>query len=149
MSDDNATLKCVECNRTKKLHLFYKRGTKRGYTKECKSCYKKGEAYANALERRYLKGFGITLAEYENLLDEQGGRCFICRKRPGRRRLAVDHDHERERTGTMRGSVRGLLCGKCNEFLGHLGDNPDLGRNLIEYLERPSWLDRMKGTGLQ
>lgn len=48
--------------------------------------------------------FAITPAEYEAILQEQGGGCGICGKPPrDGKRLAVDHDHQS-------GFVRGLLC---------------------------------------
>jgi hypothetical protein len=86
--------------------------------------------------RRLVKGYGITLAEYNAAFDAQGGRCAICRqpetnvdKRSGiTRRLAVDHDH-------FTGTVRNLLCGRCNLGLGLLGDDPTLLRAMAEYVE--------------
>jgi hypothetical protein len=42
---------------------------------------------------RLLKTYGITLAEYNKMLVEQGGGCAICGRPPGTKRLHVDHDH--------------------------------------------------------
>jgi Recombination endonuclease VII len=59
------------------------------------------------LWRRY----GMLPGQYRAMLDEQGGRCFICGGGPRpNRRLHLDHDHET-------GEPRGLLCGGCNTFL--------------------------------
>jgi hypothetical protein len=55
---------------------------------------------------------GITDAEYTARLEVQGGGCAICGNPPKTRRLHVDHNH---RTGT----VRGLLCYRCNRQLGY------------------------------
>jgi hypothetical protein len=57
--------------------------------------------------------YGITLDDYEKMLAKQEGRCAICRTdRPGGSgKFHVDHDHK---TGT----VRGLLCMRCNHTLG-------------------------------
>jgi hypothetical protein len=77
------------------------------------------------LKRRY----GITIDEYEQALADQGGRCYICRRPPIIRRLVVDHNHA---TGT----VRKLLCGPCNAFVGLLEsvDNAEeVIRNLSNY----------------
>ena len=63
------------------------------------------------LKRRY----GLSAAEYEALLAEQGGVCAICRKR-SEERLCVDHCH-------LTGTIRGLLCRKCNTALGYLKDD--------------------------
>jgi hypothetical protein len=61
---------------------------------------------------RHLKqAYGISLDEYNTMLSSQAGLCAICGRPPGRRNLAVDHDHQ---TGT----VRALLCFSCNIALG-------------------------------
>lgn len=53
---------------------------------------------------------GVTDAEYEALLERQGGHCALCPATPKTRRLHIDHDHR-----TMQ--VRGLLCHRCNRNL--------------------------------
>ena len=63
-------------------------------------------------DARYRREYGITLVEYDQMLAEQGGVCAICKKEPDGRRLSVDHDH-------VTGEVRGLLCVRCNSFLGY------------------------------
>lgn len=81
--------------------------------------------------------YGITVDEYAAMLARQGGVCAICGldepaahgKTGTRYRLSVDHCHEE-------GRVRGLLCQKCNRAIGLLGDDTDLLRKAIDYLER-------------
>jgi hypothetical protein len=80
------------------------------------------------------KQFGITLEEYDALLEKQNGKCAICKQEERALRsngaafgLAVDHCHTSRR-------VRGLLCGKCNRALGGFADSPQILRNAIEYL---------------
>lgn len=51
--------------------------------------------------------YGITIEDYDRMLEEQGGKCAVCGKKPRKTSLAVDHNH---RTG----KVRGLLCFSCN-----------------------------------
>jgi Recombination endonuclease VII len=73
------------------------------------------------VDYRYQKLFGLTLGEYEQLVEDQAGVCLRCQRRPEEvgkvnRRLAIDHDH-----GT--GLVRGLLCSDCNTYLGRLETN--------------------------
>ncbi len=79
------------------------------------------------LRRRY----GISLAQFEEMLEKQGGVCKICRNPPsmkGReKRLHVDHCHRTNR-------VRGLLCHRCNVFLGFL-EQYDLTTKAKAYLE--------------
>lgn len=82
------------------------------------------------LRARLKKAFGMTEADYELLLEAQGGKCAICERPPrGPRRLHVDHCH---RTGV----IRGLLCASCNPALGIMKDSPELLRKAAEYLER-------------
>jgi hypothetical protein len=73
--------------------------------------------------------YGISLADYEAMLRRQGGVCGICKRKPGKRRLCVDHDHKT-------GQVRGLLCGRCNSGNGFYQDDPRLTRAATAYLER-------------
>ncbi len=56
------------------------------------------------------RALGVTDADYERLLSEQGGTCALCPTKPKTRRLHVDHDH-------ATGKVRGLLCYRCNRAL--------------------------------
>lgn len=45
-------------------------------------------------DKYYQKRFGITLAEYDAILEEQGGCCAICGAPPLKNRLAVEHCHQ-------------------------------------------------------
>jgi len=73
-------------------------------------------------EWAFRNKYGITIADYDALLEEQGGGCAICgaersfTKGGKGKRLAVDHDHET-------GEVRGLLCVTCNRGLGYFSDS--------------------------
>lgn len=80
------------------------------------------------------KMYGITLKEYNEWLEYQGHVCAICGleesviRRNKISALAVDHDHET-------GEIRGLLCQRCNMALGLLGDDVEVLKNTIKYLE--------------
>ena len=81
--------------------------------------------------RGHLKLFyKISEEQYNELLDEQGGCCAICRRPQDyfRKRFAVDHNHET-------GKVRGLLCPNCNQALGHMRDDPHLFVRAAMYLK--------------
>lgn len=47
----------------------------------------------SAREKRLLKKYGRSQAWYEEQMAEQGGRCAICGRPPGKLPLSVDHDH--------------------------------------------------------
>jgi coenzyme F420-reducing hydrogenase beta subunit len=68
-------------------------------------------------ERHLVKKYGVSLAEYERMFTEQGGKCAICKKQQTRS-FDVDHCHST-------GQVRGLLCTSCNRMVGHAGDDPE------------------------
>ena len=78
------------------------------------------------------KRYGITLEEFEKLEQQQDGSCAICRKLPyGKdKRLHVDHCHQKN-------FVRGLLCWRCNFYIGGFFDNPEFLRSAAAYLESP------------
>ena len=87
----------------------------------------KDKARAYRLKRLY----NITIAQYDKMLELQGGKCFICSKQPKEgKRLHIDHDHKS-------GRARGLLCWFCNKrVLGKGLDNAALHRMAAIYLER-------------
>lgn len=79
-------------------------------------------------KNRYLKRYyGIDIEDFEKMVDSQGGRCKICNTIPDKK-LCVDHCHK---TGT----IRGLLCSKCNSGIGMLQDSPELLENALKYLK--------------
>ena len=91
----------------------------------------KADGRRQAQDRRsYLKRtYGITVEQYDEMLASQGGVCAVCGREPRDDiSLHVDHDHET-------GAIRGLLCFRCNNSLGDLGDDPDLLRRAAAYIE--------------
>jgi ribosomal protein L24E len=65
--------------------------------------------------------FGLTLDDYNALLETQNGVCALCSKTPEEngRALAVDHDHSCCPGKITCGKcIRGLLCTTCNQRLG-------------------------------
>ena len=75
---------------------------------------------AQHLKQRY----GITLVDYDQMLEEQDCKCKICGAKD---KLVVDHCHDR-------GHVRGLLCQNCNTGLGMFKDTPEIMIKAAEYL---------------
>jgi hypothetical protein len=118
-------------------YLKKQTGKPRGRT--CKECHKKAVAERvkriaddlPALQRGYdlKRRYGITVAEYDRLLREQGGVCAICDGPPGQRAkyFHVDHCH-------VTGRVRGLLCRPCNKGLGAFRDRSEVIRSAITYV---------------
>lgn len=101
----------------------------------CRICaghsWPKRQRDPDANRRHTLAVYGLTVAEYDALLEAQGGACAICRQPPAHgKRLHVDHDHETD-------VVRGLLCLPCNRAIGLLRDDPEVARRAAEYLTMP------------
>jgi Recombination endonuclease VII len=81
-------------------------------------------------ERRLLRKYRLTLADYDALWVAQLGACAICGC-PLRRDASthVDHCHETR-------TVRGLLCSRCNQALGLMRESPTFLRTAAAYIER-------------
>lgn len=84
----------------------------------------------NILKRKY----GMSLEQWDQLMEEQNGKCYICHREPNEKetRLAVDHCHKT-------GQVRKLLCNSCNSALGFAGDSISRLEMLIGYLNEFLW----------
>jgi hypothetical protein len=86
-----------------------------------------------AHEKMVSSTYGLPPGHYEKLKAFQGGVCFICQRATGKvKALAVDHNH-------ATGVVRGVLCGICNQLIGHLRDDPERARRIATYLEDPPY----------
>jgi hypothetical protein len=111
------------------------RAANKDKVKEYKKKYRSKPDYPHVVRCERLKrNYGITHEQYEKLLENQEGRCAICRTtEPGGNRHSshfhVDHDHQT-------GEIRGLLCCECNRGLGILGDNLENLERVISYLTR-------------
>ena len=115
--------------------LFPKNRRKIPYSK---SGYSKNREQYREHQLKYK--FGITIADYNLMLNRQGGTCAICNEKNFTREkgthnnkavamsLAVDHNHKT-------GQVRGLLCNGCNTSLGKFKDDPILLEKAIQYLK--------------
>ncbi|MEU1327136.1 endonuclease VII domain-containing protein [Streptomyces microflavus] len=109
---------CRDCSRAKSRERYRVNGGKEA-------------VYAQNL----LNNYGMTVAEYETRVSQQGGRCAICGTTPDHR-LHVDHNHRS-------GAVRDLLCRPCNYALGNAQDSLRVVRAMVAYLERHADADSM------
>ncbi len=81
-----------------------------------------------------LKGYGLSVEQYESMITEQHGLCAICKTPPtSKRRLAIDHDH-------ADGHVRQLLCQRCNRGLGLFADSLEILDAAARYVRKHSQL---------
>lgn len=141
---------CPRCKITKPLDQFSSSGRPelgpvRNVRSYCKPCgidvdreYRRRhpDRHRKYTLRGNLRKYGITPEQYSELLLTQGRRCAICgteepgnkKNSAGETRFAVDHDH-------TTGKIRGLLCSRCNNGIGHFGDDVALMARAIAYLE--------------
>lgn len=131
---------CRKCSVVKPLTEFGRHaGCSDGFRPDCKEChaqYHKDQREKNSLskyrEPELRKKYGISLADYEAMLQSQDGGCAICHvpekeAHKASEYLCVDHDH-------ATGKVRGLLCSDCNRGLGCFRDTPALLTESAKYL---------------
>ncbi len=126
--------RCPACETVKPLEAFAKApkqsGGRASYCKSCKN--------AKQRDARFLSTYGLTADTLQARLDAQDGLCAICRLRPA---VHVDHDH-------LVGTVRGVVCFRCNVGLGHFRDSAATLRAAIDYLERTTWQRTQVCTGV-
>ena len=132
---------CGKCKTEKPIDAFYRNKStlngRYGWCKKCCSKYHKEKGYsrtnkAKLYNKKYhlRKNYGLTLVDFDKMVENQNGVCAICGKPeiiyP---RLCVDHNHK---TGKM----RGLLCRECNIVLGFFEKDPNIGNKIKKYLEK-------------
>lgn len=109
-------MKCLHCDADsdENPEKFYIRNGKP--RTPCKSC-------DSRLRRNRTRGSTPNINMYQVLYKKQNGRCAICgeeekvkRADGSSRRFAIDHCH-------ATGQIRGLLCTRCNLFIGQIQDN--------------------------
>ena len=91
--------------------------------------YRTRDDYKQKMRDGHLRRtFGISVDDYERMLEEQGGGCAICgAPEPEGRSLHVDHHH-------ASGEVRGLVCFTCDAAIGQLKDDQALVLRAADYL---------------
>lgn len=135
---------CSECKKEypSTSEYFYKNTISKDrlsyWCKNCRKEYQKEYSKKNPEKfiNKILKNrYGISLEEYNQLLESQNNVCAICscketQKYKGKiTRLQVDHNHS---TGEM----RSLLCHSCNRGLECFKENENLMFEAIKYLRK-------------
>jgi Recombination endonuclease VII len=82
-----------------------------------------------------VRKHGLTLPQYAELFERQGGACICGVPIELTGTLHIDHDHSCcVGVRSCGACVRGLLCGSCNRALGLLEDSPERLIKLAVYL---------------
>lgn len=119
---------CIRCNKEKETYKFnsyiHTKTNLKYYKNVCNHC----KTRQTTLKYKY----GITQDDYNRMLEEQEGHCYICPSTSSQNLnneyFDIDHDHKT-------GKVRGLLCHKCNKALGFFQDNIEIMENALVYLK--------------
>jgi Recombination endonuclease VII len=125
----NSQRKCTKCKEWLPTNDYYpdKRHST-GLDPWCRRCH-----FEKKLRHRYR----LTPDQYDAMLLSQGGTCQICKQPPTSKRLSVDHDHACCSGEISCGKcVRGLLCDKCNWWLGLMEDDLEMLVSAESYLRR-------------
>jgi hypothetical protein len=128
--------KCSRCSQVKPLTEFgAQRGARDGRSSHCLECNRARmqKHYAENAEswrpRHLRRTYGISVDEYEELLEAQGGVCAVCRtQRPftsnRHRNFSIDHSHadgcDHPANRACKTCIRGLLCNVCNRQVAWL-----------------------------
>lgn len=139
---------CPSCRQLKPLSEFHIRKTRGGQpASRCKPCSREAQrawrktqpdydkrryqvVKVETRERHLVRKYGVTLADYDVMLEAQDGKCAICQTTPETQRYGVFHVDHCHATG----AVRGLLCRGCNNVLGVVNDDPQALARAIAYL---------------
>ena len=143
-----STIPCKKCGAYEKYVKNYgckpcyiKRGLENLDNEKLMAPYRTKEKALNKLRKwrnentdkykaQKLRAYNLTIEQFENMLQEQNGKCAICNEENSNNSdLCVDHNHTTE-------IVRGLLCRRCNMGLGYFKDDIELMKSGIEYLEK-------------
>ncbi|OHC97328.1 MAG: hypothetical protein A2792_15785 [Sphingomonadales bacterium RIFCSPHIGHO2_01_FULL_65_20] len=125
---------CARCSTQKPETAFQRRGDKlQSWCRDCSNAYRREKGYRGhkpptEQKRKWqIKArYGLTPADVDRMIAEQGGACAICTgpmERP-----CIDHCH-------ATGKVRGILCHRCNVRLSAI-DDLAYRTAAIAYLER-------------
>ena len=146
---------CTKCKIEQDTTCFSpdnkKKNGLKSYCKACQSIYdikryrnnpekekQRVQTYRDSLtkEQRFIynrktklkKDYNLTLEQYDLMLKEQNGVCYICNNPPTKKLLAVDHCHNTNK-------IRKLLCTNCNTALGLFKDNIEVLQKAVKYLK--------------
>ena len=129
---------CRVCHITKPDTDFYlckrKGGNPEARHTECKQCaisrVKRTRDPRRARDLHLQRTYGITIEQWEQMLDDQNGGCAICgTTKPGGKhnQFCTDHNH-------LTNEVRQLLCMDCNVVLGIVRESPEHFERLVDYV---------------
>jgi hypothetical protein len=130
---ENVMKYCSKCKKTKpKVEFAKHKKNNDGLQYWCKPCKRentnKNYCKTTTLNKYRERTYGVTPEQWELMSKRCGDACEICGGDNGDVALCIDHNHET-------GEVRGLLCHKCNQGMGLLGDSEERLLKAATYLK--------------
>lgn len=128
-SSPDKTCSCA-CGESKPENFYVY--TSRSRCKKCsnklrKNYSSKKPTYEQRKSYELKYAYGITIDEFNEMLEEQNNMCAACGDDFFDIVPHVDHCH-------TSGKIRGLVCPACNKAMGLVGDNADILEKLALYL---------------
>lgn len=129
-------LVCRTCKIEKALAAFPRSMRPPNLRRICRDCYyaqkkdweRRRQQHVREYHRKYrCQQYGITIADYDAMLELQQGKCPICYQALGPKGQTIDHDHKT-------GKVRGIVHSKCNLVIGNASEDISVLVGAIRYL---------------
>lgn len=145
--DLTVTRQCEDCGEVKPLATGFKTGGSGKRRKVCRKCnYAQEKAWRDAQGADYRRArsqwqlYRLPWDDYLAMLAGQNSACAICKEPFGDnpKLIDVDHDHKCDHPGKgikcCRACVRGILCHRCNMFVGFVESFHPLLGDALSYL---------------
>ena len=107
---------CLDCHNSKQNKAGEDPEVRKKRRMTSQRYYQEGPGKRKEKNARYLREYGITIEDKEEMIRKNGGLCPICKTDNPGQWWAVDHCHKT-------GKIRGVICDKCNKMLGLANDD--------------------------
>lgn len=115
--------------------LWYQRNPEKA--REISDNYKKKIGFVGETGREYnnykighlKRTYGVSVEEYDLMLEEQDCKCKVCKAPLDGRNSHLDHCH-------ITGKVCSILCVNCNTAIGNLREDPELIQKALDYVKQ-------------
>ena len=102
--------------------------------KECIRAWHRGNGPPRR-DKQLRREFGITLAQYFELIEKQGGKCPVCLVpfEPGNSSYHLDHAH----SGPFKGRIRAIVHSECNRTVLWSHEDGAVLRRAADIIDNP------------
>lgn len=138
LHESSGERRCNICREWQPTSAFYPSQLRKEHV-ACVNCIKEQVAQPDYRRRRrdkqLRKEFGITLEQYFELINRQGGRCPVCLVpfEPGNSSYHLDHVHD----GPFKGRIRAIVHGECNRTVLWMHEDSATLRRAADLIDNP------------